>query len=252
MSEDSRIGNSEQQGPEGGSVADRSADRVAVKLPVKIELDTAQAEQSALTGNVSNTGMFLAFKSPPPVGTLARFEIQRASGPPVLGIGEVVWIRVRWSGKGRPPGMGVHFRFLDREGRESLEALIADGLARGLRIEGDVDTDREAARPDEPEVLIQHRPYGKPLTLDEPPRPQLPTTRPASPAGRRAGDSEEVSQGWDALRKWANAPAPGRTVAPGQTDDLGRTTTPLLGNLGDKAKLIAFGVLVLVLLIVLL
>jgi PilZ domain len=234
-------------GADGGSAADRIADRVAVQLPVKLEFDTAPSGEPAVTGNVSNTGMYVAFKSPPPVGTLARFEIQRSDGSVVRGIGEVAWIRVRWTGKGRPPGMGIHFRFLDREGRKSLEALIADGLARGLKIEGDSDTDRHAARPpDEPDFVVQHRPYGKPLTMDQPLRPiSRPTSTPSAPDGE-----DEASQGWGALRKWANSPAPVR--AGSGADPLGQSATPLLGGMSDKVKLILFGVLILILLIVLL
>jgi hypothetical protein len=245
----------EAEGQQGASGADdRIADRVAIKLPVKLELDTAQAaDQAALTGNVSHTGMYVAAKSPPPVGTLARFEIQRTDGPPVRGIGEVVWIRVRWTGKGKPPGMGIHFRFLDQEAKDSLNAMIEDGISRGLRIEGSVDTDREADRPEgeEEELLVQHRPYGKPLTMSQPLLGGQAAAKPAKPvkASFSSGESEEPSEGWGALRKWANSPAPGKGT--GQTDSLGRSTTPLLGNFGDKAKLIIFGILLLIFLIVL-
>jgi hypothetical protein len=240
---------------DGASAADRIADRVAVQLPVKLEFDTAQSGEPAVTGNVSNTGMYVAFKSPPPVGTLARFEIQRTDGSAVRGIGEVAWIRVRWTGKGRPPGMGIHFRFLDAEGRQSLEALIADGLARGLKIEGDADagsdTDRHAAASsEEPDFVVQHRPYGKPLTMDRPLQPlSRPTPTPSGPEG-----DDETSQGWGALRKWANSPAPvrGGATPDGGPDPLGRSATPLLGGMPDKVKLIIFGVLILIFLIILL
>jgi len=243
----------EPRGPaeaNGESAADRIADRVAVQLPVKLEFDTAQGGEPAVTGNVSNTGMYVAFKSPPPVGTLARFEIQRTDGAPVRGIGEVAWIRVRWTGKGRPPGMGIHFRFLDGEGRQSLESLIADGLARGLKIDGAADTDRSAAPPpDEPEFVVQHRPYGKPLTMDQPLRPvSRPTPSPSEPEG-----DDEASQGWGALRKWANSPAPvGGGKTEGGAGALGQSPTPVLGGMSDKVKLIVFGVLILVFLIILL
>lgn len=245
---DEPTGESQAPAEAGGeSAADRIADRVAVQLPVKLEFDTAQSDEPAVTGNVSNTGMYVAFKSPPPVGTLARFEIQRNDGSVVRGIGEIAWIRVRWTGKGRPPGMGIHFRFLDEEGRKSLEALIADGLARGLKIDGDSDTDRQAARPpEEPDFVVQHRPYGKPLTMD---RPLAPISRPTPTPSAPDGD-DEASQGWGALRKWANSPAPVR--AGSGADPLGQSATPLLGGMSDKTKLILFGVLILILLIVLL
>jgi PilZ domain len=240
-------------GGSGTEEPNRIADRVAVRLPVHLELDTAQEAQSGTSGNVSRSGMFVGFNSPPPVGTLARFEIRRPDGEPVRGIGEVVWIRVRWAGKGKPPGMGIRFRFMDEAGTAALEALIQDGLDRGLRMDPTADTDREAPHAEEEAPAIPVRHYGKPLMMSQSLGGQ---SKPASPAPVQTESADGDAQGWEALRKWANSPSPvgkskGVEVGP-QTDALGRTTTPLLGNLSDKAKLLVFAVLALILVIYLL
>jgi hypothetical protein len=236
-------------GVQGGPDPERIADRVAVRLPVEFELDTSQGAQPGFTSDLSRTGMFLAFNAPPPVGTMARFCVRRTDGSEVRGIGEITWIRVRWSGKGRPPGMGIRFRYLDKASQSSLESVVEEALARGLKI----DAASEEAEPDPDEPVMPVRRYGKPLMMSQSlsgrQKPAPSTPRPAPAQASADGDAK----GWESLRKWANSPTPlgvnKEVGAP--SDGLGRTATPFLGNLSDKSKLIVFGVLAVILLLVL-
>jgi uncharacterized protein (TIGR02266 family) len=77
--------------------------------------------------NVSRGGVFLASRSPQPVGTVFPFEIQLAGGEVALaGDGKVTWVReFDAAAPNRPYGMGVQFVRLDAPSREMLGRILA-------------------------------------------------------------------------------------------------------------------------------
>jgi uncharacterized protein (TIGR02266 family) len=77
--------------------------------------------------NVSRGGVFLASKTPQPVGTVFRFEIQLAGGEMALaGEGKVTWVReFDPAAPNKPYGMGVQFVRLDQPSRDMLAKILA-------------------------------------------------------------------------------------------------------------------------------
>ncbi len=134
--------------------------RAAIELPVAIQVAGWPEPRRGLTANVSATGMFLRYERPEPIGAMVRFELG-AGAEPLAGMGEVVWIRVRWEGKGRPAGMGIRFLHLDPETAAALERKIEE-----------LQDGEEAAGPESPGA-----------------RRAMPLIEPLRPPGAAAGDA---------------------------------------------------------------
>jgi uncharacterized protein (TIGR02266 family) len=77
--------------------------------------------------NVTRGGIFLASRSPHPVGTVVAFEVAIIQGPPLLaGTGKVTWVReFNPEEPQRAHGMGVQFLQLTPSCRPLLERLLA-------------------------------------------------------------------------------------------------------------------------------
>ena len=76
--------------------------------------------------NVTRGGIFLASRTPYPVGSSVRFEVLLAQGPPLLwGSGKVTWVReFNPQEPQRAHGMGVQFREIAPECRPLLDRLL--------------------------------------------------------------------------------------------------------------------------------
>ena len=103
--------------------------------PVRLQFDALKDVQECHTANLSTGGMFVAAKSPRPVGTLLRFELDVGTGEPIKGLGEVVWMRPHSLGPEAPSGFGVQFGHLDEPDRERLQAAVHAAL-EDLGVEG--------------------------------------------------------------------------------------------------------------------
>ena len=77
--------------------------------------------------NVTRGGIFLASRSPHPVGTVIAFEVSLLQGPPLLGgTGKVAWVReFNPEDPQRAHGMGVQFLAVAPGSRPMLERLLA-------------------------------------------------------------------------------------------------------------------------------
>lgn len=76
--------------------------------------------------NVTRGGIFLASRSPHPIGTVISFEVSMLQGPPLLaGTGKVTWVReFNPAEPHRAHGMGVQFLELTASSRQMLEKLL--------------------------------------------------------------------------------------------------------------------------------
>ena len=91
----------------------RSTDRKGVGLLVKLKHADVGSFAEEFATNLSPGGMFIRSRTPQPVGTLVKFEVQIASGVRVLrGTAVVRWVREDNHPEG-PPGMGLQFQELD-------------------------------------------------------------------------------------------------------------------------------------------
>ena len=79
--------------------------RMPLDAVVRLHFEGTVAFQNGFAANVSATGMFVKHPEPPPIGTRLVFEFTVGSArKPVQGTGEVVWIRDKYDGPGRPAG----------------------------------------------------------------------------------------------------------------------------------------------------
>src|SRR6185295_14803915 len=91
----------------------RATDRKAVGLLVKLKHSDVGSFAEEFATNLSPGGMFIRSRTPQPVGTLVKFEVQIAGGVRVLrGTAVVRWVRDANNPEG-PPGMGLQFQELD-------------------------------------------------------------------------------------------------------------------------------------------
>ena len=77
--------------------------------------------------NVTRGGLFLASRTPRPIGEVFQFEVQLAGGEVALaGDGKVTWVReFDPAAPNKPHGMGVQFLRLDPPSREVVNQMLA-------------------------------------------------------------------------------------------------------------------------------
>lgn len=83
--------------------AAQPAPRIAQRILVRF--GTKAPDRPGVTGNLSETGMFIITDQPAPVGARVLIDLRTPEGPVVLG-GQVVWSR-EWKQAGRSLGFGV-------------------------------------------------------------------------------------------------------------------------------------------------
>jgi uncharacterized protein (TIGR02266 family) len=97
--------------------------------PVRIRLRHASFDAfiDKFAPNVTRGGVFLASRTPRPVGDVFGFEIQLAGGEVALaGDGKVIWVKpFDAAAPNKPHGMGVQFLRLDAPSRELLNKILA-------------------------------------------------------------------------------------------------------------------------------
>jgi uncharacterized protein (TIGR02266 family) len=101
---------------------------VSSNAPVRVRLRYAAFETfiEKFAPNVTRGGVFLASRTPFPVGTVFRFEIQLAGGEVALaGEGKVTWVKsFDPAAPQKAHGMGVQFLTLDAPSRETLNRML--------------------------------------------------------------------------------------------------------------------------------
>jgi uncharacterized protein (TIGR02266 family) len=97
--------------------------------PVRVRLRYAAFETfiEKFAANVTRGGLFLASRTPRPVGEIFQFEVQLAGGEVALaGDGKVTWVReFDPAAPNKPHGMGVQFLRLDGPSREVVNQMLA-------------------------------------------------------------------------------------------------------------------------------
>ncbi|NBD12536.1 TIGR02266 family protein [Corallococcus silvisoli] len=102
----------------------RTSDRKSVGLLVKLKHESVGSFTEEFATNLSPGGMFIRSRTPQPVGTPVRFEVQIANGVRVLqGTATVRWVREVNDPAG-PPGMGLQFQELDTPSRALVELML--------------------------------------------------------------------------------------------------------------------------------
>jgi uncharacterized protein (TIGR02266 family) len=109
---------------------------VSLSAPVRVRLRYPDLDVfvERFSPNVTRGGLFLASKSPRPVGDAFMFEVQLATGAVALaGEGKVIWIKeYNPAEPNKAHGMGVQFIRLDADSREVLTRMLKiKGTQRG-------------------------------------------------------------------------------------------------------------------------
>ncbi|MBU8898922.1 TIGR02266 family protein [Corallococcus sp. M34] len=102
----------------------RTTDRKAVGLLVRLKHESVGSFAEEFATNLSPGGMFIRSRTPQPVNTPVRFEVQIAGGVRVLqGTATVRWVREVNDPAG-PPGMGLQFEELDTASRALVDLML--------------------------------------------------------------------------------------------------------------------------------
>jgi uncharacterized protein (TIGR02266 family) len=160
----------------------RATDRKSVGLLVKLKHSDVGSFAEEFATNLSPGGMFIRSRSPQPVGTLVKFEVQIAGGVRVLrGTAVVRWVRDVADAEG-PPGMGLQFQELD----PVTQALIDRMLELNRAAERAAAAKAPAAKaPATSAEEVEKEMLAKGLLPATPVRPA--STPQAAPAAPRAG-----------------------------------------------------------------
>jgi uncharacterized protein (TIGR02266 family) len=102
---------------------------VSSTAPIRIRLRYASFDAfiDKFAPNVTRGGVFIASRTPLPMGSTFAFEIQLAGGEVALaGDGKVTWVKAfDPAAPQKPHGMGVQFLRLDTPSRELLNKILA-------------------------------------------------------------------------------------------------------------------------------
>jgi molecular chaperone DnaK len=102
---------------------------VTTTLPVRVRLRFPDLDTfvERFAANVTRGGVFIASRSPRPVGDAFPFEVQLASGEIALaGEGKVIWVKeYNPDEPSKPHGMGVQFVSLTPPSRAVLKRMLA-------------------------------------------------------------------------------------------------------------------------------
>ncbi|WP_370643927.1 TIGR02266 family protein [Myxococcus sp. RHSTA-1-4] len=91
---------------------------------MKLKHETVGSFAEEFATNLSPGGMFVRSRTPQPVGTPVKFEVQIAGGVRVLrGAAMVRWVREVGDPAG-PPGMGLQFQELDEASRALVDMML--------------------------------------------------------------------------------------------------------------------------------
>ena len=122
--------------------------RVALERKISLRFPHVRGFLTEYSSNISISGMFIRSSDPRTPGTVLEFELVLLDGLKLIrGTGEVVWVRKKDDGTGRPAGMGVRFLSLDPESRRLIHWVVEKHIFGGAE-PFDLD-DRPAAADDE-------------------------------------------------------------------------------------------------------
>ena len=105
----------------------RGAERLPATLRIRLKYSDEAHFIERYSMNISRGGIFIATRTPKPVGTQLRFEFQLGNGQSLIrGAGTVVWIKAFDPAHAdQPHGMGVRFGGLDEESQRVIERALA-------------------------------------------------------------------------------------------------------------------------------
>ncbi|GMT98229.1 hypothetical protein KH5H1_23480 [Corallococcus caeni] len=208
----------------------RTSDRKSVGLLVKLKHESVGSFTEEFATNLSPGGMFIRSRTPQPVGTPVRFEVQIANGVRVLqGTATVRWVREVNDPAG-PPGMGLAFEELDTASRALVDLMLQRKPgASAAPAAAPLPSIAPAVAPGIAPVVAPGIAPVRPLVA-APPRPAaVAPVRPAAPPAAPARPTPQAPGGaaLDSLFDDLDAPSAPSSPAPDSLfDDLDAPSSP--------------------------
>jgi PilZ domain len=131
-----------------GATGVRQAVRLARAVPVEFELPAGKV--SALTQDVSVSGLSALVGEGPTVGTVVPFRLKLGRDIPAVGGNCRVVANIPVHGSFR---MAVTFQDLSEEGRNRIETLVFDGICSEIRVMLRIEQPKGAGATPPPQVL---------------------------------------------------------------------------------------------------
>lgn len=152
------------QHPQVGKSLPGQAQRAPIEQEVELKFPNFELLVTAMSANISTSGMFIQTLEPPPVGTTLSFRFRIEDWSPIQGTARVIWNRDRDEAPDRPAGMGVSFVDADAQSRRMIRYLVDKHLEAGgepfelghqPELSPDLETARAQASPDSPAARRQ-------------------------------------------------------------------------------------------------
>lgn len=110
----------------------RTAPRVPLVVEVRVLLPDFASFVREVCRNVSIGGMFVQTPTPPPVGSVLRFELDLPDRAGVVhGSGEVAWVRSQDDPPANPAGFGLKFLDVPPTQRDLIFQVVDRFIQRG-------------------------------------------------------------------------------------------------------------------------
>ena len=118
------------QTPDGMSLPGQ-AKRAAIEQEMELKFPNFELLVTAMSANISTSGMFIQSPEPAPVGTTLSFRFRIEDWSPIQGTAQVIWDRDHDEATDRPAGMGVKFVDVDAQSRRMIRYLVDKHLEAG-------------------------------------------------------------------------------------------------------------------------
>ncbi len=107
------------------------AQRAPIEQEMELKFPNFELLVTAMSANISTTGMFIQSPEPAPVGTTLSFRFRIEDWSPIQGTIRVIWNRQQVEASNRPTGIGVKFVDLDAQSRRMIRYLVDKHLEKG-------------------------------------------------------------------------------------------------------------------------
>lgn len=152
------------QEPGVGKSMPGQAQRAAFEQEMELKFPNFELLVTAMSANISTSGMFIQTSEPAPIGTTLSFRFRIEDWSPIQGTARVVWNRDQDEAADRPAGMGVTFVNVDAQSRRMIRYLVDKHLETGgkpfdlghqVEISSDLRAEEPSASTDSPQARSQ-------------------------------------------------------------------------------------------------
>jgi len=119
------------QNPNDGKSMPGQAERAAIEQEMELKFPNFELLVTAMSANISTSGMFIQSPEPAPIGTTLSFRFRIEDWSPIQGTARVIWDREQDEATDRPAGMGVKFVDVDAQSRRMIRYLVDKHLETG-------------------------------------------------------------------------------------------------------------------------